>query len=156
MSLEKLLKEMGGLIRFLQQAGDQGLEINRKGRLDEMSPDLAAGIYDFHLRLGTLAGQGIDRQDADPKPAATIPPAQVEPAYDLFDEPREVVIVVQVPGVSASDVHLDAQGQDLVLNAGSGERMYIRRIPLPMVADLTRASVSLTNGVLEIRLPKPV
>ena len=120
MSLEKFFKEMGGIVRFLQQAGDQGLEINRRGRLDEIAPDLAAGMYDFHLRFGTLAGQGMDRQG--PKPSVTIPPAQVEPAYDLFDEPREVVIVVQVPGVSASDVQLDAQGHDLVLDAGNGER----------------------------------
>jgi HSP20 family protein len=152
MGLEKLFKEMGGLVRFLQQAGDQGLEINRKGRLDEIAPDLAAGMYDFHLRFGTLAGQGIDRQG--PKPSVTMPPAQVETAYDLFDEPREVVIVVQVPGVSASDVQLEAQGHDLVLNAGNGERQFARRIPLPLVADLDKASISLTNGILEIRLPK--
>ncbi len=152
MSLDKFFKEMGGLVRFLQQAGDQGLEINRRGRLDEMAPDLAAGMYDFHLRFGTLSGQGIDRQGS--KPLATIPPAPVEPAYDLFDEPREVVIVVQVPGVSASDVRLDAQGNDLILDAGNGERRFARRIPLPMAADLDKASVSFTNGVLEIRLPK--
>jgi HSP20 family protein len=152
MSLDKFFKEMGGLVRFLQQAGDRGLEIDRRGKLDEMAPDLAAGMYDFHLRFGTLSGQGTGRQG--PEFSAPIPPARVEPVYDLFDELQEVVIVIQVPGVSVSDVHLDAQGHDLILGASNGERRFARRIPLPMVADLDRASVSLTNGVLEIRLPK--
>jgi HSP20 family protein len=152
MSLEELFKEVGGLVRFLQQAGDQGLEINRRGRLDEVAPDRAAGMYDFHLRFGTLTGPGTGRQG--PKPSVTMPPVQVEPPYDLFDEPQEVVIIVQVPGVSASDVHLEAQGHDLVLDANNGERQFARRIPLPMVADLDKASISLTNGVLEIRIQK--
>jgi HSP20 family molecular chaperone IbpA len=65
------------------------------------------------------------------------------------------VIIVQVPGVSASDVHLEVQGHDLVLDAGNGEQKFSRRIPLPLAADLDKASISFTNGVLEIRLPKP-
>jgi HSP20 family protein len=152
MSLEKLIKEMGGLIRFLQQAGEQGLEINRRGRLGEGAQDLAAGMYDFHLRLGTLTERGTGRKD--PKPATTIPPTRTEPPYDLFDEPRELVIIVQLPGVSVSDVRLEIQGHDLVIDAGNGERQFFRHIPLPMAADLDKASVSFTNGVLEIRLPK--
>ncbi len=152
MSLEKFFKELGGLVRFLQQAGEQGLEINRRGRLDEVANDLAAGVYDFHVRFGTLTGLGTDSQG--PKPSAPIPPSVLEPAYDLFDEPLEVVIIVQVPGVAASDVQLEAQGRYLVLNAGSGERRFYRRIPLPLAADLDKATISFTNGVLEIRFKK--
>ncbi len=152
MSLDKLFKELGGIVRFLQQAGDQGLEINRRGRLGEGSDDREAAVYDVQLRFGTLFGQGKDKQRPDT--FATKPPATLEPTFDLFDESQEVVIVVQLPGVAASDVHLKMQGSDLILDAGNGERQFARQIHLPFAADLDQSSILFANGILEIRLPK--
>ncbi|MGD0152332.1 MAG: Hsp20/alpha crystallin family protein [Thermacetogeniaceae bacterium] len=153
MSLDKLFKELGGLVRWLQQAGEEGLEIDRKGELGSAAQDIAKGMYDLHLRVGTLAGHSTDNRGGQPLTPGR--PVVLEPPFDLFDEPREVVIIIQLPGVAASDVRLEAQGKELILNAGVGERQFARRIPLSLAADLDRASISFTNGVLEIRLPKP-
>lgn len=161
MGWENLIREVGDLLRLIQQKGEQGIEINRSGPLGEPNSEgQPPAMYDFHLRLGTLGpsakwtgGTANLRRTASQGPVPGS--GTVEPVVDLFDEPECVVVIAQLPGVTLSGVHLEIQGQTLVIQAGEGDRRYFRRVPLPFAADLAQGVVSLTNGVLEVRLPKP-
>jgi HSP20 family protein len=90
------------------------------------------------------------------------------PFVDMHEAKDELVLLVDLPGVSEKDVSLSITG-DLVsikgeraargkeANALHVERVYGRferliQLPLPVQAD--RAQASYRDGVLEIRLPK--
>lgn len=161
MGWESLIQEVGDLLRLIQQKGEQGIEINRSGPLGELNSEgKPPAMYDFHLRLGTLGssakwtgGTPNLHRTASNNPAAGS--GILEPVVDLFDEPGCLMVVAQLPGVTPSGVHLEIQGRTLVIQAGEGDRRYYRRVPLPFAADLAQGQVSFTNGILEVRLPKP-
>jgi len=159
MEWDKLFKEIGGLLRFIQQAGEQGIEINRRGTLDGTSlQSKSPAIYDFHLSMGSLSTshkKGKSRTNGGRLLYEGIATSNraVEPVIDIFEEPGWLTVVAQLPGVAASDVKLDIEGSTLVLQVGEGERKYIRKVPLPFAADLKKCLVSFINGVLEIRIP---
>jgi HSP20 family molecular chaperone IbpA len=92
-----------------------------------------------------------------------------EPPVDVFEDEREIVIVVAIPGVAAGDVEVTSEPGALLVRAerplpfaGSSHAVrqleipygyFERRIPLPQVrlGGITR---ELTHGCLILRLRK--
>ena len=79
----------------------------------------------------------------------------LEPVTDMFDEPDEVVVLFEVPGVARKDIHCVLDGDILLLEAKTGERLYRKEILIePKLAE-EAPRLRLRNGVLEARLAKP-
>jgi HSP20 family molecular chaperone IbpA len=79
----------------------------------------------------------------------------LEPVTDMFDEPDEVVVLFEVPGVARKDIHCVLDGDILLLEAKTGERLYRKEILIePRLAE-EAPRLRLRNGVLEARLAKP-
>jgi len=79
----------------------------------------------------------------------------LEPVTDMFDEPDEVVVLFEVPGVARKDIHCVLDGDILLLEAKTGERLYRKEILIePKLAEAP-PRLRLRNGVLEARLAKP-
>jgi HSP20 family molecular chaperone IbpA len=92
-----------------------------------------------------------------------------EPPVDVFEDEREVVIVIALPGVAAERVEVTMESGALVVRAESrfpfaGSRHVVRRleipygaferrIPLP-VAGLAAGTREAANGCLVLRLRK--
>ena len=92
-----------------------------------------------------------------------------EPPVDMFEDEREIVVVVALPGVSAERVEVTSEPGVLVVRAESplpfaGSRRVVRRleipygwferrIPLPEVR-LEAGTRELANGCLILRLRK--
>lgn len=103
-------------------------------------------------------------------PAAS-PARAVQPAVDVVEEKDAFVLNAELPGVAADDVDVTVDGNVLTLK---GERRYrheqgeddgYRRIErrygsfqrsftLPETVDAEGIDASMSNGVLQIRLPK--
>jgi HSP20 family protein len=95
--------------------------------------------------------------------------AMWEPPIDIFEDDREVVIVVAMPGVLADRVEITSEPGELVVRAErsipfAGSRQVVRqleipygnferRIPLPE-AELESVVQELTHGCLILRLRK--
>jgi len=78
----------------------------------------------------------------------------LEPVTDMFDEPDEVVVLFEVPGVARKDIHCVLDGDILLLEAKTGERLYHKEILIePRLAEKA-PRLRLRNGVLEARLAK--
>jgi HSP20 family molecular chaperone IbpA len=92
-----------------------------------------------------------------------------EPPVDVFEDEREVAIVVALPGVSAERVVVSTDGQALVVRAErpvpfTGSRRAIRRLEIPYGSFERRIPLppgrleaiahELTHGCLVVRLRK--
>jgi HSP20 family molecular chaperone IbpA len=108
----------------------------------------ALGNREFHI--GTA---GAD-QPVPERRSATV--ETVEPAVDVFNEEKEILIVADVPGVALKDLEVGIKGRTFSLATKSGTRHgYRKELELPSAVDAARMRVSCRNGVLEVRVPKP-
>jgi len=89
---------------------------------------------------------------------------------EVYETPQEVVVRVELPGVSKENVDVTVRDNYLVVKAEKkeeieedrehlhvSERIYgkfERVVPLPADVDPEGAKATFQNGVLEIRLPK--
>jgi len=90
------------------------------------------------------------------------------PPVDLIDLPAEIVVLVDLPGVSKDDVKLEGSSDMVEITAERtskydndehlirerAPREYYRSIKLPTNIDDAAARASFFNGVLEVHLPK--
>jgi HSP20 family molecular chaperone IbpA len=109
---------------------------------------------------------------AVPQVAARVPPFTFFPPVDVFDLDEAFLIEVAVPGVRVEDVHVDLNGDVLVVsglrgNGGNGSAGSARR---PMHAEIARGpfrrvlllphamsgppQIELKEGIITIRLAK--
>ena len=57
-----------------------------------------------------------------------------------------------MPGVSDDDIHLDLNGDILVLHAEKGSKKYHKEIILPRSFDSSAITRACHNGILELKL----
>ena len=84
------------------------------------------------------------------------PPEMIEPAIDVFQEPQEIVVVAEVPGVELADLDLEVGKDSLLLTTKSrASRQYRKKINLgcPVKADSLKATSS-RGGIFEFHLQK--
>jgi HSP20 family protein len=78
----------------------------------------------------------------------------LEPVTDMFDEPDEVVVLFEVPGVVRKDIHCVLDGDILLLEAKNAERLYRKEILIDPKLAARPPRLRLRNGLLEARLAK--
>jgi len=102
--------------------------------------------------------------------AATLPEVGWTPPADIYETKDEMVVVLELPGVSQKEVEISLVGDTLSVR---GERRravevegedchrvertfgpYFRALVLPSVVDSSRIKAIYKDGLLEIRLPK--
>jgi HSP20 family protein len=152
----KIARRLSDLFNFLATLDDSGLP--RRGRREK---DGMVIEYSFGKR--TLAEDAPDRgeesqpraNESRPRRAAKPSPLEVlEPVTDLFDEPDEVLLLFELPGVNRRDVRCVLDGDILRLEATTGDRLYRKEMLMePKLAE-GAPHLRLRNGILEVRLAK--
>jgi HSP20 family protein len=95
------------------------------------------------------------RPEAQPRRAPKRSSLEVlEPVTDMFDEPSEVVLLFELPGVERKDVRCILDGDILLLEAKTGERLYRKETLIEEKLAAGGPHLNLRNGVLEVRLSK--
>jgi len=79
-----------------------------------------------------------------------------EPLVDVIEEDREVVIVVELPGVKRENVQIHAAQCNVTISVDTMEHKYYKEVTLPVETDPESAVATYKNGVLQIRLKKLV
>ena len=103
-------------------------------------------------------------------PSVRFSPWAWEPAVDLYETPEEVVVLVELAGVSEEEIAIIVDGKTLVIRgerrepAAGSKRSYHqmeisrgpfeRCIALPVAVDANETRASFQDGILEIVLPK--
>jgi HSP20 family protein len=94
----------------------------------------------------------------------------MEPAIDVYETDGEVVVVVEIAGISGQEVTLELAGRTLLLKGerrplpGRPQRLYSqmeichgafqRELQLPADVDAEKAQTAYGEGILEVVLPK--
>jgi len=82
------------------------------------------------------------------------------PAVDVFENQDELLVLVDVPGVSADGINLRLEKNLLEISAKRAaatdgqNHSYERSFLVPNTVDSERITADVKAGVLEIRLPK--
>lgn len=80
-----------------------------------------------------------------------------EPAADVFEEGRALVVLAELPGIREEDIEVRVTGDVLTIDTRSGRedrRRYYREILLPFPAAPGSIRRALRNGMLEIELER--
>lgn len=109
----------------------------------------AAGGRETPEREETQHAQAPQRRAAKPSSLELL-----EPVMDMFDEADEVLLLFELPGIERKDIRCFLDGDILLLEAKTGDRIYRKEVLLEEKLAEGAPRLNLRNGVLEVRLAK--
>lgn len=134
-------------------------QLPRRGRHEK---DGTVMEYSFGKR--TLAEAAGEKQASGETPVRPETPLRraakpssleiLEPVTDMFDEPGEIVLLFELPGIERKDIRCILDGDILLLEAKTGERLYRKETLIEAKLAAGAPHLNLRNGVLEVRLSK--
>jgi HSP20 family protein len=81
--------------------------------------------------------------------------AEREPLVDVNTTDKEVKVVVEMPGIRKTDIHIEAYNSQVeVTTSKDAQRKYHKNIELPELAEIETARSAYNNGILEITFDK--
>lgn len=155
---------LGGLSTLLEKLGElaaKGQELHKFGEIDGLDPEgKLRGVYGFTIRTGLKGKEpGIKVEPfgnvrPDEQTGQPVVHEVREPMVDVFEEPDHVLVVAELPGIGAADLHLGLRDDILVIVAEKGEKKYRKEVLLPGTFQAEKMSHSCSNGVLQVRFEK--
>lgn len=152
---EKIARGLSDLFNVLADFD----QLPRRGRHEK---DGRVMEYSFGTR--TLGEAAAEKRTSEERPTRSETPPQraakrsslevLEPVTDIFDEPGEMVLLFELPGVERKDVRCVLDGDILLLEAKAGERLYRKEMLIEEKLAAGSPHLNLRNGVLEVRLNK--
>jgi HSP20 family molecular chaperone IbpA len=154
------LNEMGRRLLDVLGSVEQRIapdEASRRGSFTIKTPrGRLAGSVGFTVRHGLSA----ERPD-EPLPARRHQPV-AQPnidgsdgqLIDVFDEPAEILVTVAPCTVGMHELAVRVEGAELHIET-SGARRFRKQVRLPRDPGHVVPAIRLSNGILEIRIPKP-
>lgn len=153
-----ILGGLGGLVKKLAELAETAEEISKSGEFESGGQRGVKGVYGFSVKVG-LGGEGVQVQPfgtvRQERPAGQATVVEIrEPMVDVFEEADYLLIVAEMPGIGAEDIHLDLQEDILVLSAEKGDKKYRKEVLLPSSFLREKMTISCNNGVVEIKCPR--
>ncbi|MEI7857119.1 MAG: hypothetical protein WCH85_06405 [Methanomicrobiales archaeon] len=102
--------------------------------------------YCFPLALQEMDPYAEPGEYADPIPSHSVS----EPIPEVHQIENEVIVVVELPGVTRESVHLAVVRDRLIVDADGGDCQYHTEAVIPPV-DPDTLQISMKNGVLEVK-----
>ncbi len=149
-----ILSGLTGLLEKLNELAETGTELRRTGEIHGAGKG-AKGIYGFTVKVGL--GDEATRVEpfgnirTDKKTGQPVVEEIREPIVDLFEEKDHLLIVAEMPGISAADVRLEVKDDVLTIAAAKGDKKYRKEGLLPGSYAKGKMRLSSNNGVLEIK-----
>jgi HSP20 family protein len=153
-SLGGIFGGLSELVGKLNQLAETGEELRRTGELRGLGKELK-GIYGFTIKVGlgdkAPHVESFGNISKDKQTGEAVVHEIREPVVDMFEEADHLLIVAEMPGISAADVHLELQDDLLTIAAARGEKKYRKEVLLPGAYPKDKMRLSCNNGVLEIK-----
>lgn len=157
-SFRAMLRGLGEIMDRLGNLAETGAEKfagEKVGETADGSQEIK-GVYGFSVKVGR-GGKGVRIEPfgnlrKDQKTGEAAVHEIREPVTDVFDEPGGLLIVAEMPGISASDIKLEFADDVLTLKAASGDKRYRKELLLPRPFTAEQATLKCNNGVVELWL----
>jgi HSP20 family protein len=149
-----ILSGLTGLVEKLGELAETGAELRRAGQIHGAGKELK-GIFGFTVKVG-LGDQAVRVEPfgnirADKTTGKAVVEEIREPVVDLFEEKDYLLVVAEMPGISAADVQLEAKDDVLTIRAAKGDKKYRKEVLLPGSYPRDKMRLTCNNGVLEIK-----
>ena len=125
------------------------------------------GLQDRMNRLFEEAGERRSREGALAGSEQEIERADWTPAADVFEDEREFVIALDLPGIERSALEIDLNNDQLTIRGARAleeeenlhraecpRGRFLRRFVIPQTVDQKAIAADYKDGVLRVRLPK--
>ena len=159
-----LFKGLGDLIEAASKLAEKGEGISKSGEIDFSGLDKIKGLQDlkgvYGVRVRTMADGrpsvqpfGNIKKAAKKSPRGPVVEEMREPIIDIFEEPEELNVVAEMPGIDEKDVQIEINGDILNITAEGKTRKYQKEVLLSREATVEDVTWSYKNGMLEIKIP---
>ncbi|MGC8601065.1 MAG: archaeal heat shock protein Hsp20 [Thermoprotei archaeon] len=126
-----------------------------KGRIRREEFTFGPYIYGFSVSVGP-DGKPVFKQWGNVKPSrrGLLETKAIEPYYDIMEDQKNnlIKVYIEMPGVSKDQIHLYADETELHVTAKGEHKEYEADIPLDREIDVSSATATYNNGVLEVTL----
>lgn len=164
--MKEIFENLGeDLSELLGKLADEGAKMRQSGQFgffqdleDMMSKEMDLGIKNLEDIFKNFSpqnfGPGFDTDTAYQKKKKRKEKENIqEPSCDIFEEAEEILILIELPGVSQDDISIKQEGKDLLVKANHQTGRYEKKIRVPEKAT-GMPSYSFKNGILRIQLKK--
>ncbi len=155
-----LLRGLGDLIEAASKLSEKGEEISKSGEINFSGLKKIKGLQDlkgvYGVRVSTMGDGKASVQpfgNIKKTPKGPIVEEVREPILDIFDEPEQIHLVAEMPGIDEKDIKLEIRGDILNISADSKNRKYQKEVLLSREATADTMTWSYKNGMLEIKIP---
>jgi HSP20 family protein len=156
--LSSLIEQVG---KLAEQAEKSGGTLNRSGEFGSGSGDGVKGVYGFTVRTGIgpagsrpVKVEPFGNLRSDDDKGRVVVAELREPVIDLFDEAHQLLVVAEVPGITAEDVELELHDDILILVAEKGDQRYRKEMLLPSSFTADQMGFTCHNGLLKVTFAK--
>jgi HSP20 family protein len=118
-------------------------------------------VWGWSITMGP-DGKPVIREFGNLKPSAWARPweppfdlrEEREPLVDVLEDPEDIRVIAELPGVEKQDIKLYATERTLTISVDTKERKYHKELELPAEVDPKNAKSSYRNGILEVTLKR--
>ena len=159
-----ILSGLGDIIGKISELAEKGEQLKQQ-QGDFTTKDGKEGRFQVGFNISTL-GDKANGSDSNIKVEpfgdvvrdtatgeATVSETR-EPPTDVFEETDHVLVIVEMPGVSADDARFELEGDVLTVTADGAGKKYRKEVLLPTECDPSTLTTSANNGVFEVRISR--
>lgn len=154
-----LFKGFGNLIDSATKLVEKGEKLNKTGEIDFSGLEKIKGLRDikgvYGINIRTLAdGRPLVQPFGNIKktPKGPVVEEVREPIVDVFEEPKEIHIIAEMPGIEEKDINLEIKGDILNISTLGEDRKYQKEILLPRSVKSEDMTWTYRNGILDIKI----
>lgn len=154
-----LFKGLGNLIDTATRLAEKGEELSKTGEIKFSGLEKIKGLKDlkgvYGVRVRTMAdGRPSVKPFGNIKktPKGPVVEEMREPMVDVFEEPNEINIIAEMPGIEEKDIKVEIKGDILNINAQGENRKYQKEVLLPQPGREENMTWTYKNGILEIKI----
>jgi len=155
--VDEMEKEMADFFKEIEGEIPDDLSTEHKLPDGSVKKEYGPFVYGYSVKVGS-DGKPVVREFGNMKPGTSIgedkkKPLNLqearEPLVDVIQEPDQVKVIAELPGVEKEDIQLYATERTLTLDVTSPDHRYHKELELPFEVDEDSATSTYRNGVLE-------